>query len=106
MKKEETKFFFIEILASGLYIKNLKLLIIIFFKDSYSYSELFRKIIQMSSLFDHRRDLALSPFNKVYRIRNKNKDGHKNILLNVRSLRSPEARSSSLKRKSSPKLFK
>lgn len=60
----------------------------------------------MSTLFDHKRDLALSPFNKVYRIRNKNKDGHQNILLNVRSLKSPDARSTSLRKKSSPKLFK
>lgn len=90
----------------SLYLKSKIINNIFFVKDSFSYSESQSKFDQMSSLFDHRRDLALSPFNKVYRIRNKNKDGHKNILLNVRPLRSPEARSSSLKRKSSPKLFK
>jgi len=66
----------------------------------------FKIISKMSSLFQHNRESVISPFNKVYKIKNRNKSGHKKILLNVRSFKSPDMRSNSYRKKSTSKLFK
>ena len=60
----------------------------------------------MSLLFSHDQQSTGFSLNKVCKLKNKNREGHKRITLKVREIKSPDVRSPSLRKKSAQRLFK